>query len=145
MEIRSPQNKIEFDAYYELRWKVLRKPWGKVQGSEQDEFEDGSKHIAAFENKKVIGVARLQETAPKQLQLRYMAVAKHAQNKGVGKAIIAYAEHYAKQHKYSEIFLHARENALGFYLHLHYKKVAKSYVLFGNIQHYKMQKLLEHL
>lgn len=141
MEIRSPQNKTEFDDYYELRWKILRKPWGEARGSEQDQFEDTSEHIAAFENNKIIGVARLQETAPKQLQLRYMAIAENTQNKGIGKAIILYAETYAREQAYHEIFLHAREKAVGFYLHLDYQMLEKSYCLFDDIQHYKMHKL----
>jgi len=142
MEIRAPQNKAEFDAYYQLRWEILRKPWGEPEGSEQDQFEDSSQHIAAIENDKIIGVARLQETAPQQLQLRYMAVTEKTQKKGIGKAIITYAEKYARQHDYNEIFLHAREKAVGFYLHLNYLKLEKSYLLFNDIQHYKMHKIL---
>jgi len=144
MDVRPPQNEHEFSAYYDLRWKILRKPWGEIKGSERDEFEDSSHHIVAIENNKVVGVARLQETNKRQLQLRYMAVAQNTQKKGVGNAIIIYAEQYAQQYGYTEIFLHAREIAVGFYLHLNYQQLEKSYCLFDEIQHYKMHKIFHN-
>jgi len=140
MEVRSPQNEHELADYYELRWQLLRKPWGETKGSERDQFEDSSHHIIAVEKNKIIGVARLQEINPQQLQLRYMAVAENTQKKGIGKAIVFYAEQYAQQHDYREIFLHARESAVGFYSHLNYQQLEKSYLLFDDIQHYKMHK-----
>ena len=39
MEFRSPNTDLEFEAYYELRWRVLRKPWGQARGTEHDEYD----------------------------------------------------------------------------------------------------------
>jgi N-acetylglutamate synthase-like GNAT family acetyltransferase len=92
------------------------------------------------ENGEVLGVARMHESAEKQGQVRCVATATAAQGKGIGKAIMAYLEKEAKQKGWTEIVLEARENAVPFYEAIGYTIVAESYLLFGEIQHYRMQK-----
>jgi predicted GNAT family N-acyltransferase len=53
---------------------------------------------------------------------------------------MAYLEKEAKQKGWTEIVLEARENAVPFYQAIGYTIVAESYLLFGEIQHYRMQK-----
>jgi N-acetylglutamate synthase-like GNAT family acetyltransferase len=142
MNITSPQSKQDFDKYFQLRWELLRKPWGEPQGTEQDDDEDDSYHVMVTEADEVIGVARLQDTTPGQAQLRYMAVADAHQGKGIGRMIMQHIENHARGNGITEIFLHARENALAFYQALGYRQVEKSYLLFNCIQHYKMVKKL---
>jgi len=142
MHLCSPKTNAEFEKYFELRWRVLRKPWNQPQGSEQDAEENNAYHLMATENDKVIGVARLQFTNNNSAQLRYMAVDKNHQNKGIGRSIVKHMEAYAKQHEANELFLHARDNALMFYKKLDYELTEKSYLLFNSIQHYKMRKKL---
>jgi len=72
MHITSPQSKQDFEKYFQLRWEMLRKPWGEPKGSEQDDDEDDSFHVMVTDGDRVAGVARLQDTAPGQAQLRYM-------------------------------------------------------------------------
>ena len=88
----------------------------------------------------VVGVARLQNIEPGVAQLRYMAVDDSCQSKGIGRLIMLHIEEYARQKNINEIFLHARENAVGFYTALGYKQLEASYLLFDSIQHYKMNK-----
>lgn len=121
---------------------MLRKPWGEALGTEQDDDEDDSYHVMVTEGDEAIGVARLQNIAPGQAQVRYMAVTETHQGKGIGRMIMQHIEHYAKTHDIDEIFLHARENAVNFYVALGYRQTEKSYVLFDCIQHYKMVKTL---
>ena len=35
----------EFKSYYDLRYKVLREPWGMQRGTEKDDFEPSSQTI----------------------------------------------------------------------------------------------------
>ncbi len=42
VKICKPLTKEEFKKYYDLRWKVLRKPWKQPKGSEKDEREKES-------------------------------------------------------------------------------------------------------
>ena len=142
MHLCSPKTESEFEDYFELRWRILRKPWNQPQGSEQDADEDISYHLMAIDNDQVIGVARLQFTNNNSAQLRYMAVDNNYQKQGIGRSIVEHMETYAMQHKANELFLNARDNALIFYKKLGYEITEKSYLLFNSIQHYKMRKKL---
>jgi N-acetylglutamate synthase-like GNAT family acetyltransferase len=84
----------------------------------------------------------MHEFAEKQGQVRCVAIATSAQGKGIGKAIMAYLEDHAKTKGWTEIVLEARENAVPFYHAIGYSIVAESYLLFGEIQHYRMSKTL---
>jgi N-acetylglutamate synthase-like GNAT family acetyltransferase len=142
MEIKSPQTDSEWKAYYALRFNVLREPWNQPLGSEVLADEDQAIHAIALEDGEVLGVARMHESAEKQGQVRCVATATAAQGKGIGKAIMAYLEDQAKAKGWTEIVLEARENAVPFYRAIGYTIVAESYLLFGEIQHYRMKKAL---
>ncbi|VAW67928.1 hypothetical protein MNBD_GAMMA08-861 [hydrothermal vent metagenome] len=146
MIITSPKTESQLQQYFHLRWRMLRKPWGEPEGSEQDDTDkkntDHCYHVMAVENNIVIGVARLEFPSTHVTQLRYMAVDKKHQGKGVGHLMIEHVEDYARNKNTTELFLNARENAVGFYEKLGYKITEKSYLLFDSIQHYKMSKFL---
>jgi predicted GNAT family N-acyltransferase len=142
MEIKSPQTDAEWKAYYALRFNVLREPWNQPLGSEVLADEDQAIHAIAVEDNEVLGVARMHESAEKQGQVRCVATATAAQGKGIGKAIMAYLEEQAKAKDWTEIVLEARENAVPFYQRIGYTIIAESYLLFGEIQHYRMKKAL---
>ncbi len=142
MEIKAPQTDSEWKAYYALRFNVLREPWNQPLGSEVLADEDQAIHAIAAENGEVLGVARMHESSPKQGQVRCVAIATAAQGKGIGKAIMAYLEDQAKTKGWTEIVLEARENAVPFYERIGYTIIAESYLLFGEIQHYRMSKTL---
>ncbi len=61
--------------------------------------------------------------------------------KGAGTAIIQFLENKAKREGAERITLNARENAVHFYEKNGYKNIGKSHVLFGEIQHFKMEKV----
>lgn len=142
MEIKTPQTDSEWKAYYALRFNVLREPWNQPPGSEVLADEDQAIHAIAVEDEEVLGVARMHESSPKQGQVRCVAIATAAQGKGIGKAIMAYLEDQAKTKGWTEIVLEARENAVPFYERIGYTIIAESYLLFGEIQHYRMSKTL---
>ena len=142
LEIKSPQTDSDWKACYALRFNVLREPWNQPLGSEVLADEDQAIHAIAVKDGVVLGVARMHESAEKQGQVRCVATATEAQGKGIGKAIMAYLEEKAIQKGWTEIVLEARENAVPFYQAIGYTIVAESYLLFGKIQHYRMQKSL---
>jgi N-acetylglutamate synthase-like GNAT family acetyltransferase len=142
--IRSPQNETEWEGYYKLRYDVLRAPWGQAKGSEQTADEAQHQHFAFFNDaNQIIGVGRLDQTATHVGQVRFMAVAAKQQGKGIGKVIMNEIEAVCKAKGYLQIILHAREVALPFYQKLGYQMVEPSHLLFGEIQHYLMQKTLD--
>jgi N-acetylglutamate synthase-like GNAT family acetyltransferase len=141
--IRSPQTDAEWQAYFKLRYDVLRAPWGQATGSEQTPDENLHQHFAFFaaENQ-IIGVGRLDLLDPQTTQVRFMAVADEQQGKGIGKAIMEEMESVSKERGIQKIILHAREVALPFYQQLGYQLDAPSHLLFGEIQHFLMHKLI---
>ena len=139
-EIREPVTEKEFNDYYTLRWKILRKPWNQPQGSEQDEQENNSFHLMAVEGSAVIGCCRLQLNSKTEGQIRYMAVDDTRQGKGIGKQLIKEMEKVAINKGCKKIILEARENAVEFYKQNGYKIEKESYLLFNEIQHYTMVK-----
>jgi predicted GNAT family N-acyltransferase len=142
LEIKSPQSDSDWKAYYALRFNVLREPWNQPVGSEVLADEDQAIHAIAVEQGEVLGVARMHESAENQGQVRCVATATAAQGKGIGKAIMAYLEKKAIEKGWTEIVLEARENAVPFYQAIGYTIVAESYLLFDEIQHYRMKKAL---
>ena len=140
MIIKSPITQDEWESYYRLRFTILRAPWNQPLGSEvlADELE--AIHAMVIDNDQIIGVARMHQSGDNQGQVRCVAVAAEAQGKGVGKAIMLHLEEKAKEMGMQEIVLEARENAVPFYKSMGYVIEKESYLLFGEIQHYRMKK-----
>lgn len=143
MTLTQPKTENEFKQYYNLRWRLLRKAWKQPEGSEQDKDDDVCYHIMATINDEIVGIARLEFPTINCGQLRYMAVEEAYQGQGIGRLIVEHIEQYSKENHAHELFLHARENAVGFYETLGYHVTEKSYLLFNAIQHYKMTKKLD--
>ena len=142
-QLRQPETEEEFKRYYKLRWTLLRAPWNQPQGSEIDELEEQCFHIMAVDaESETIGVARLQFNSDTEAQIRYMAVAGAYQRQGIGRELVAAMEDHARNSGIKIIVLDAREAAVGFYKKLGYDIIDKSHLLFDEIQHFRMLKVL---
>ncbi len=128
--------------YFDLRWRILRAPWGEPEGSEIDDIEDQCFHIMVLDNDKAIGVGRLQFNSADEAQIRYMAVEKAYEGNGIGRMIVDVLEQETNNKNIKTVMLDAREPAIGFYEKLGYRIEKKSYLLFNEIQHYRMKKFL---
>ena len=128
-------------AYYELRWRVLRMPWGQPSGSERDELDDAATHVAGFDEvKRLVCVGRLHAVETGVGQVRYMAVEESLRGLGLGQAVLDELERLAKRQGISVIVLDARESAVGFYRRNGYEAVGEGHVLFDEVRHSKMKK-----
>jgi ribosomal protein S18 acetylase RimI-like enzyme len=143
--IKKPSTQQEWEDYYNLRFTVLREPWGQPKGSEVLKDEDQADHamVVDLASDKIVGVARMQTNTPAQTQVRCVAVSPEVQGKGVGKMLMKYLEDIAQQRGIKEIVLDARENAVKFYQSIGYDIFEDSYLLFGEIQHWKMRKIFD--
>ena len=144
VKIIEPTTSEEFKKYYNLRYEVLRKPWGQPPGSERDERDEISIHRMIIDEEKgnALAVGRLQFNSTHEAQIRYMAVADEFQGKGLGSHIISSLEDVSRGKSIQRIILSARENALQFYKNNGYEIVKKTHLLFGEIQHWLMAKEL---
>jgi len=71
-----------------------------------------------------------------------MAVDEKHQSKGTGKLILNALEDVARDRETSQLFLHARENAVAFYKKNQYLMIESSHTLYGEIKHFRMEKTL---
>lgn len=146
--IYPPRTPAEWAAYYALRYAVLRQPWQQPLGSERTpaDEEPGTIHALLLaegqESPVALAVGMLQPTSAQQGQVRFMAVAPEMAGKGLGQQVMAYLESQAQTLGLTEIVLHSREAAVGFYQRLGYAVVEPSHTLFGVIPHFLMRKQL---
>ena len=145
MEIiyRAPKTNKEFEQYFALRWELLRKPLGLERGSEQDNLEMNSFHIAAYKNKKVIGVGRIHIEPDNSMRIRYMAIHEEFQQQGIGSNILKLLEKHARLNNVQICWLYARENAINFYIKNGYEKRGKNNSELVEITHKRMEKCLK--
>jgi len=137
---RSPLSDEDFERYYELRWRILRKPWEQPKGSEVNDSDRNAFHIMAEKDDKVIGVGCIHEIEDGVGRIRFMGIDDDYQKQGVGQTIVKLLEENAKSNKWNKVRLWARELAIDFYLKLGYKIIADGELLFGVIKHKIMEK-----
>src|SRR5437667_6156018 len=77
--LRSPMSPDEWDAYFDLRWRILCQPWGQPRGSERDSLDDSAVHLLLLDSaRKPLACGRLHFNAPDEAQVRFMAVDENA-------------------------------------------------------------------
>ena len=76
IQITQPHTRDDFKAYYDLRYKVLREPWGLAKGTEKDDYEPISQHYMAVDDQtsELVGCAKLFEKEPGIAWLSHLAV-----------------------------------------------------------------------
>jgi len=131
----------EYEQMVKLRDDILRKPLGLSFTKEELENEKSNIHIVAYEDERMLGCCMLVEEEPQTVRLRQMAVMNDLQGKGVGKALMQFAENIARDRGYRRITMHARKNALGFYEKMGYKTTGSEFHEI-TIPHYVMEKEL---
>ena len=143
MRIIEPASPEEFEAYYRLRYETLRKPWGQPKGSERAADDDTAIHaMLVDDNEEAIGVCRMHLQTAQEAQIRFMGIHENKQGKGLGNMLLHYLEDKAKSMGATLMVLQAREKAVRFYERNGYKVTGKTHLLFGEIQHYRMEKQL---
>ena len=131
----------EYQQMVKLRDEVLRKPLGLKFTEEELEKEKDNLLIAAFDDEKLTGCCMLVEEDCNTARLRQMAVINDVQGKGIGRALMQFAENLARDRGYKKIAMHARKNAAGFYEKMGYQITGNEFTEL-TIPHYLMEKPL---
>jgi predicted GNAT family N-acyltransferase len=131
----------EYQQIIRLRNDILRKPLGMNLDTTELEKEKNNLHIAAYEDDQMLGCCMLVEEDPQTVRLRQMAVINDLQGKGIGRALMQFAENLARDRGYRRITMHARKNALGFYEKMGYRKIGDEFEEI-TIPHFVMEKEL---
>ena len=124
-----------------LRDEMLRKPLGLTFSQQEIEREKDNMLIGAFEDEDMLGCCMLVEEKPGIVRLRQMAVLNDLQGKGIGRALMNFAENLARDNGYKILSMHARKNAVGFYEKMGYKVSGDEFIEV-TIPHYVMEKNL---
>ena len=124
-----------------LRTEILRKPLGLKFSDEELEIEKNEILIGAFEEDKMLACCMLVQEGEKTCRLRQMAVLNNLQGKGIGRALMIFAENIARDRGFKKLTMHARKTALGFYERLGYKVRGDEFREL-TIPHYIMEKNL---
>ena len=131
----------EYQQMVKLRDDILRKPLGLSFDQQELEKEKDNMLIGAFEDDDMLGCCMLVEEKPGIVRLRQMAVLNDLQGKGIGRALMNFAENLARDNGYKILSMHARKNAIGFYEKMGYKVSGDEFIEV-TIPHYVMEKVL---
>jgi len=115
--IKTPVTRDDFKAYYALRYKVLREPWGHPKGTEKDDYEPISEHFMAVDDQtgEVAAVVKLYEKAPGVGHISHLAVAGNHQRRGIGQLLIQTVERRARERGFHALGAMARVTATAFF------------------------------
>ena len=109
--LRSPTSPPEWDVYFDLRWRILRQPWGQPRGSERDSEDDSAFHVLLLDPaRKVLACRRLHFNALDEAQVRYMAVDENKRGRGYWSCILRGLEAEAARRGARKIVLNARDD-----------------------------------
>ena len=124
-----------------LRIEILRKPLGLSFDPKDLEKEKEDVLMGAFEDDRILGCCLLTRMDQHTMRLRQMAVPNSMQGKGIGTRLITFFERAALEEGFSEIFCHARESAIAFYLRQGYQAEGERFIE-QTIPHQVMRKKL---
>jgi len=131
----------EYQQMVTLRNDILRKPLGLSLAKEELDREKDDILMGAFEDEKLLGCCLLTRVDPYTVRLRQMAVPNNMQGKGIGRALMIFAENIARDLGYRKLCMHARKTAIGFYQKLGYSIAGEEFTEV-TIPHYIMEKAL---
>ena len=131
----------EYNQMIDLRMQILRAPLGLSFTKEDLEKEQKDILLGCFDEEKLEGCCLLTEVQPGTVKLRQMAVLDGLQGKGIGRALMSFAENVARDAGYKTLTMHARKSALGFYEKLGYTVCSDEFEEV-TVPHYEMEKQL---
>lgn len=131
----------QYQQMVKLRDDMLRKPLGLAFTAAELEAEKDNMLIGAFEDDDMLGCCMLVEENSDTVRLRQMAVLNDLQGKGIGRALMNFAENLARDRGYKNISMHARKYSIVFFEKMGYKITGDEFTEL-TISHYIMEKKL---
>ena len=139
--LRSPKSPDEWDACFDLRWRILRQPWGQPRGSARDSMDDSAVHLLLLDSaRKPLACGRLHFNAPDEAQVRFLTRMRVVPATGV-----AFSRDWRLRRRVAALrssVSNARDNVTEFYAKHDYAVVGEAETLFGVIRHVLMEKSL---
>ena len=136
INVKYVDNDKEIDICLSIRRKVFVEEQNIPENIEMDDELVQSIYVCAILDKQYVGTARYRETSS-GIKLERFAVLKEYRGLGVGKALVKFILDNLDQDE--DIYLHAQEAVVDFYLLLGFKKVNDRFYE-AEIPHWKMIK-----
>ncbi len=124
-----------------FRDRLLRKPLGLQFTPTELEAESDSYHLACYQDDTLVACVVLKPVSSGKIRMRQLIVAEQYQRQGIGTALVARAESFARELGFHEMVMHARETAVPFYERLGYEKEGEQFIDV-TIPHFFMRKRL---
>ena len=131
----------EYREMIDLRMQVLLRPIGIPESNIDPGKERSDFLVGAFVQGTLIGCCVLTPRDTTLIHLRQMAVRPDYQGKGVGAAIVDFAEKTAKERGFKRLMMHARDVVIPFYQKCGYSIAGEPFTEVG-IGHHRMEKEL---
>jgi ribosomal protein S18 acetylase RimI-like enzyme len=123
-----------------LRNDVLRKPLGLSLTAEELVREEDHLHFGLFEpNDNLVACVVVVKLSPTDARIRQMAVSPVHQRRGLGKRIMNELEANLRSRGFTNLVLHARASAVGFYEKLGYTVIGDEF-MDVTVPHFRMVK-----
>jgi N-acetylglutamate synthase-like GNAT family acetyltransferase len=142
IQIKIPRTRDDFKAYYDLRYRVLRQPWGQVRDTEKDDYEPISQHFMAVDDEtgQIVGVVKVFEKSPGVGWFSHLAVDHKYQKQGIGKMLLDAVEKASRENGYKVLGCMSRLNTTVYFEKLGFKIVGLPTQYFGTTQVVWMEK-----
>lgn len=130
----------QYNEMVDLRRTVLRKPFGLDFDQAYLDMDKDNILLGCYDDDILEGCCQLKKIDKKTMQLRQLAVANGLQGKGIGKALLRFAETVAKDLGYKRMYMHARQDAKPFFERCGYVVYGEPFEQQG-IPHLLMEKI----
>ncbi len=134
---------VQVYEIYDLRMAVLIAGTNRTSPQFPGDLDPGVLHLAAFDGEQVIGCASFipsEWMGQPAWQLRGMATDPRYLGKGVGSAVLKYAEAILCSRGRPILWCNARTSAVGFYLKQGWRTVSEEFLIPDVGPHFKMLK-----
>ena len=130
----------EWKLAVELRERVLREPLGSRFSDEELEEEKGHFQLAGFLDSTLVSTAVL-VTEGFRMKMQRVVVSENLRNLNIGSEMMIFCEKFCSDKNVTEMYCHARDTAVNFYLKNGYKGFG-DYFDEDGIPHLRMSKNL---
>ena len=140
-KVITPETDQQLEQYYDLRWRVLREPFQRPRGSEQDEYDQVGQHrMVINEASDAVAVGRVHFNSAEEAQIRFMAVAPEYRGEGHGVAIIYALELAARNEGAKHIVINSRDTTIGFYKKCGYQVAEEANTVNNPVAEHQLRK-----
>jgi ribosomal protein S18 acetylase RimI-like enzyme len=118
----------EYQQMVALRHQLLRKPLGLDFTTDELANENNNILLAYTDEGMMEACSMLVKIDSQTVRLRQLAVLSGLQGKGIGRAMVQFAENLARDNRYQKIVMHARQDSIHFFEKLGFEVESEPFI-----------------